>query len=140
MSFEEKSNLLMLTAVIVVYGWYTVAIVAATADTPITEIAYQPLMIVVVIPLVAIAIIGHAVIAALKPSEAGQHDERDRVINMRAERIGGYVVGSATFTALVVTMLDLDNFWIAQVLLAGLVLSEIVEGTWRAVLYRRGVA
>lgn len=140
MSFEEKSNLLMLTAVIVVYGWYTAAIVAAAADTPVTEIDYQPLMIVVVVPLVVIAIIGHAVIAALNPSEAGQHDERDRLINMRAERIGGYVVGSAALTALIVTMLELDTFWIAQILLAGLVLSEIVEGTWRAVLYRRGLA
>lgn len=140
MSFEEKSNLLMLAAVIVVYGWYTAAIVSTASDTPIAEIVYQPLMIIVVVPLVVIAIIGHAVIAALSPSEAGKHDERDRVINVRAERIGGYVVGSAAFTALVVTMMELDNFWIAQVLLAGLVLSEIVEGTWRAVLYRRGVA
>lgn len=36
-------------------------------------------------------------------------------------------------------MVDADAFWIAQVLLAGLVIAEIAEGLTRLVLYRRGV-
>ncbi len=139
MSFEEKSNLVMLTAVIIVFGWYAATVLSMAADTPVAEITYQPSIVVVAVALVLIAVIGHTVIAALNPSEAGQSDERDKTINMRAERIGGYVVGSTALAALIVTMLELDNFWIAQTLLAGLVLSEIVEGGWRVVLYRRGV-
>ena len=139
MSFEEKSNYVMLAAVVIVYGWYAATIASLAADIAVADIAYQPLMLIVVVPLVLIAIVWHAVIAALNPAEAGQRDERDDEIDLRAKRVSGYVVGTALFAGLVITMLEIDNFWIAQTLLGGLVLSEVVEGSMRATLYRRGV-
>ena len=58
------------------------------------------------------AIVGRWLTA--NPKEAGAEDERDRLIALRGERVGGYV------------------------LLLAWVLAELVEGATKIVLYRRG--
>jgi hypothetical protein len=49
------------------------------------------------------------------------------------------VLAVGTVAGLGLAVIQADTFWIAQVLLAGLVVAEITEGLTRLVLYRRGV-
>jgi hypothetical protein len=50
-----------------------------------------------------------------------------------------YVLAIGTVAGLGLAVIEADTFWIAQVLLAGLVVAEIAEGLTRLVLYRRGL-
>lgn len=79
-SFQAKSTLVMLTALVGASGWYGVMMFRLAADAPVSEIGYQPLVLIVVVPLVVIATVGHIFISALNPSEADISDERDREI------------------------------------------------------------
>lgn len=139
MSFQAKSTLVMLVALVTVYGWYAVTVFRLAANSPVSDIAYQPLVLIVVVPLVVIATVGHILISVVRPSEADSNDERDRAIARRGTVVGGTVLGVAALGALFASMAELDHFWIAHLLLGGLVLAELADGAWRLVLYGRGV-
>lgn len=139
MSFQEKSTALMLGIVVLVYAWYFATILGRIADAPVEQISYQPVMLVTVGALVVLAIVGHILIVLSPGYEGDRSDERDRLIDIRGEWIGGFVLGVGTLTGLLLAMAELETFWIANALLAGLVLSEIVSGVAKLVLYRRAI-
>ena len=139
MTFQAKSTLAMLGILTVVYSWYFATMLATARSTPVGEIVYQPLLILVTIPLVILAIIVHAAIAIANPCEADFTDERDRLIAWRGEGIGGVVLGVGVFGGLVLAMFGGHSFWIAHTLLGALVLAEIATDAAKLVLYRRGV-
>lgn len=138
MSFQEKSSVVMLGGLIVVYGAYFAFVSSWLADSPVEEIAYQPLMIIAVGVLVIVAVVSHILIAVANPKEADAYDERDRLIGLRGERIGGYVLAVGVFFGLVLAMLEVQQFFIAQVLLLAMVLAQISDEAAKVVLYRRG--
>jgi len=137
MTFQERSALAMTCILVLVFGWYFALVIGEIAKSPAREIAYQGLMVPVVILLVILAGLAHAVIAIAAPSQAGSQDERDRLIGLRGQRIGGYVLAIGTVAGLGLAMVQADTFWIAQVLLGALVIAEITEGATKLVLYRR---
>lgn len=137
MTFQERSALAMTGILVLVFGWYFALVIGEIAKLPAREIAYQGLMVPVVILLVILAALAHAVIAIAAPSQAGSQDERDRLIGLRGQRIGGYVLATGTVAGLGLAMVQADTFWIAQVLLGALVIAEITEGATKLVLYRR---
>jgi hypothetical protein len=138
MSFQEKSTLATTGILMLVFGWYFTLVLRELADTLAGEIAYQGLMIPVIVLLVVLAAVAHAVIAMGAPADADVRDERDRTIGLRGQEVAGYVLAVGTVAGLGLAVVDADAFWIAQVLLAGLVLAEIAEGVTRLLLYRRG--
>lgn len=136
MSFQEKSTALMLVVMVGVYGWYF-AVVGSQLDDPAMRAAgYKGLMLFTVLALVALAIVGHVVIALVPPRTGDESDERDRIIDLRGEWIGGYVLGTGALAGLFLAMAEFDQFWIANAILLAMVLSEVVTGAAKLVLYR----
>jgi hypothetical protein len=138
MSFEEKSSIIMTGALAIVYGVYFAVVLRWLASTPVDEIVYQPLMIIAIVPLVILATLSHIILALLNPKEAHANDERDRLIALRGERNGGFVLAVGVFLGLVLAMGEFSQFYIAHALLVGWVLAEITAGATKIVLYRRG--
>ena len=138
MPFQEKSAIVMTGALVIVYGAYFAIVLQWLANSPVDEIVYQPLMIIAIVPLVILAVVSHIVIALANPKEANTYDERDRLITLRAEQIGGYVLAVGVFAGLVLAMAEFAHFYIANALLLFWVLAEIADGAWKIVLYRRG--
>ena len=139
MTFQEKSAIAMTGVLLLVYGTYFTIVGKWLATSPPDEIRYQPLMIVAIIPLAILAAVSHIVIALMNPKEAEAYDERDRLIALRGERIGGYVLGVVVFVGLVLAMGEVHHFYIANGLLLGWVLAEIIDNASKVVLYRRRV-
>lgn len=140
MSFQEKSIALMVVIMVVEYGWYFTLVVGQldTADVGgFPHRGYQGPLLVTVVALVILAVVGHILFAVLPPHEEDRSDERDHLVNMRGEMVGGYVLGTAAFAALVLAMIEAEYFWIANSVLLGLVLSEVVAGVTKLALYRR---
>jgi hypothetical protein len=67
-------------------------------------------------------VVSPSAIALANPKEAGASDERDRLIALRGERVGGYVLAVGVLGGLPLA-------W---------VVAELVEGATKIVLYRRG--
>ncbi len=145
MSFHEKSNALMLAAMVLVYGVYFALVLGqplmtgAQINTETGLLMSNGLMLGSVVALVAIAIAGHVLIAVLAPKEADKHDERDKLIEMRGNQRGGFVMAFCAVCAMGLAMIAAAHFWIVNLILAGLVLGEIVKAVSKLVDYRRGV-
>lgn len=140
MSFQEKSVALMTAIVVVVYGWYFVLVLNDLDGADIGGFPYQgyqgPLL-VTVFALVGLAIVGHILIAVIPPYEGDKSDERDKVINVKGEYFGGFALATFAVVALGLAMIEAEYFWIANVILLGLVFSEVISGVARLAMYRR---
>lgn len=140
MSFQEKSTWVMLALVSAVYGTYFVVVMGDVAAIPeVRDIAYKGMMLATVVILTVLAAGTHIVLAIASPREADMTDERDREINRFGEYVGGFVLAGGLLVGLGLAMFEVDHFWIANALLAGLVVSELVAGATKLVLYRRGL-
>ncbi len=138
MPFQEKSAIATLGALLLVYGAYFAIVGRWLAAGPVGEIAYQPLMLAAVAVLVIFAVVSQVLIAIVNPKEASAYDERDRLIDLRSERVGGYVLAVGVFFGLVLAMGEIEHFYIAQTLLLALVLAQISDESTKVFLYRRG--
>ena len=141
MSFQEKSNLAMLAIMMAVFGWYFGVVIPPffALETAPPAAAVGGLLIALTIFLVVLSVAAHIALAALSPAQAGQADERDRVIEIRADARAGYVLGAGAVCTLGLLVFGVAPFWAANALLASLAASETVKAVLRAVAYRRGV-
>jgi len=138
MTFQEKSALTMTGLLAIVFGGYFTLVLGAVARVPQREVGYTALLIVASVVLAVLAAVSHIVLALVFRAQANAFDERDRLVELRSERIAGYVLALGVFAGIGLAMVQVDRFWIAQVLIAALVLAEITDGVSKVVLYRRG--
>ena len=139
MSFQEKSNLVMTVIIALVYGvYFAMVIPPALTDGPSME-RVGPYLFAAVVFLVIGGVVAHILVAMAAPKDADEADERDRLIEMRADARSGYVLGTAAVLALGLALMELPLFWIVHMILGGLVASELVKGILRAIDYRVGV-
>ena len=140
MTFQEKSILINVTALVIGAIAYAALVIPLAAGVPVDEVAYQPLMIVGVVLLTVIVVAGHVVVAVARPAEASAGmDEREKLIGWRGQSAGGYVLAVGVFVAICLAMVEVPWFWIANVLAAMWVLAEVVAGLVKLALFRRGI-
>lgn len=140
MSFQEKSNLAMTVIFAVVYSAYFGRVLPpALLEGPSME-AVGPYLFAAILFLVFGGVVAHILIAMTAPDQSDAADERDRMIEMRADARSSYVLGTGAILALGLALLELHLFWIVHTILAGLVLAEIAKGVMRAIDYRLGHA
>lgn len=148
MSFHEKSNITMLIAVVLVYGWYFMQMIAIAGHAPVEQglVAFgtiAPMLTITVVLLVVISIVAHVAIAVYEKRAYGQvddkMDERDKLIELRGESRGGVIVSFGVLIAIGMLLIGNGTFLVANALLAFLVVSEIVKGVSKLIDYRRGV-
>ena len=138
MTFKAKTTAIMLVTLTIVYGWYFIQVLPETAETPVAEIGYQGVMFATVVLFVILFVAGMIVLAAADRHQADDEDERDQLIERRGDQVGGYVLAVAALAGMGLAMVEGSYFWIANVLLAGLVLSELAKGLVMLAAYRRG--
>lgn len=138
MTFKAKTTAIMLLTLTIVYGWYFIQMLPEMAETPVSEIGYQGVMLATVVLFVILFVAGMIVLAAADRRQADDEDERDQLIERRGDQVGSYVLLVAALAAMGLAMVEGDYFWIANALLAGLVLSELVKGIVMLAAYRRG--
>lgn len=138
-SFHEKSLWLLLTGLIVTFGWYFASVLPQRAAN---VAPHQVVLLVVMVALLIIfQIVGHTVLAVAARREllssAVQSDERDKMIALKGTRNGSYVLGTGVFFSLVAAVVTTGNFTFVHVLLGAWVAAQAVEILSQIVLYRR---
>ena len=102
MTFNEKSAWIMLTALLVSGLSYAGAVVNLSADLGQLAPPSIPLLIKFTVVLILISIVGHALIAALRPGEANDRlDEREKRVHDKAGNWSGIMLGFGVIAALV---------------------------------------
>ncbi len=135
-SFEEKSAWIQLVSLVVVLGGYFVTAAQMLAQGITVVMAYAGVFIGSVVMLVIVLVVGHTVVAIFGGSE--KRDERDKLIEWRAEGHSSWILAAGVFIAVTGLVLSFENVWIANLLIFSLLLSEVAKLVLQIVYYRRG--
>ena len=138
MTFEEKGTWIQAVMVVAVAVVYAVVVIGEAQDTPVSEIAYQAVMlwcfgISVVLSIVA------SIVAGIASPDQDKSDLRDKEIHRKGEYFGQHLLAIGAVVALGLTMWEADYFWIANALFVGFVLSGVTSSAVKIVAYRRGL-
>ncbi len=138
MSFEEKSAWIMGLLAVGAYTAYLIIIIGLAVDLPLAEVPYVAPLLWSVGASIAASIVLHILIQIASPKDAGKKDQRDKEIYRFGEYIGQSFLVIGGVAALIMAMVELDHFWIANVVYLAFVLSAILGSVAKIVAYRRG--
>jgi hypothetical protein len=97
-------------------------------------------LVLCTISFVVIVVIAHVVVAILAPREASARaDEREKLIGLKATRLGAYVYVMLSMSSVFLIHLGANEIGLAYFLVASLVIAEAVSCVARIVYHRRGV-
>lgn len=137
MAFQEKSAWVMLVALLLAGAGYFALVAWLSAQMGGLAPPLAPALVVYVVALIAIAIVGHIVVAAGAPREANASlDERERFIEARASHRSGTVLGGAVILSLGLYLTTVDGNVLFYSVLASLMLSQILEYGLQIALHR----
>jgi amino acid transporter len=139
MSFEEKSTWVQGALAVVTYGIYLGVVLGQARVTELTDVDYVPPLLWTIGASIVASIIVHIVVAMFSPRDADKKDTRDRQIYRRGEYVGHTFVIAGALGALILAMLQVDQFWIANVIYLCFVLSTILATIAKVYFYRRGL-
>ena len=140
MSYEEKGTWVYLAVSIAGYGVYLSLLLPQLASgVAVEDVDYVAPMLWTIGGAIVAAIVGRILVEIVFPSESTKGDVRDREIDRLGTRVGGSFVVIGALGALVLSMLEVHWFWIANVVYLCFVLSALLESITRLVAYRRGV-
>jgi hypothetical protein len=137
MSFREKSvwiSFLTILGVFVPFFWNSYRqFTGAISSRESVGTAFTLLTAFLVIEIVL-----HAVLAIRAPREArSPRDERERMIDLRATRVGFYVLLLGAMSAVGAVHLTRSAWAVSQVALLAVVVAELVRFGIQIVLFRR---
>jgi hypothetical protein len=138
MSSEEKRAWIYAAVAVGVPIAYFAVVLVRVAGTDGTAVPYVgPMLVAIGVAVVAnIALTIAATV--VRPREAGRKDERDRGITRLGNSAGFFAMSAVSGVALVLAMVEVPLFWIAQALYLAFVVAALASAVARIVAYRRG--
>ncbi len=138
MPFEEKSAWIMGVLAIGTYAGYLAVVLQGAGDAPLADVPYAAALLWALGISIAASVVLHTLMGMFWPKGDRRKDQRDREINRFGEYIGQSFVVVGGVAALVMSMAQVDHFWIANAVYLAFVLSAILGSTAKIVAYRRG--
>ncbi|MFI1397922.1 hypothetical protein [Streptomyces sp. NPDC020681] len=138
MSYEEKRTWIMAVVTVAAYAAYLAIVLGRADSTPLTEVSYASTLLWTIGAAIVAAIVLNIAVAAASPEGADKKDQRDREISRFGEYIGQSFVVIGAVAALVMSVAELDYFWIANAIYLAFVLSSVLSCVAKLVAYRRG--
>ncbi len=138
MSHDEKGIWAYLVASAGAYLVYLAIVGDRLTHTPVAQVPYVAVLLWTTAASVLASIVVRTLIETARPSESRKSDVRDKEIYRFGEYASRWFIVAGAGTALIMAMLKLDYFWIANVIYLGFVLWAVVGGKVKLVVYRRG--
>ncbi|GIF16254.1 hypothetical protein [Actinoplanes teichomyceticus] len=138
MTYEEKRVWIRLVVAVLGYAAYVIVIVGRLGDRALPDVPYTDALLWTVGLAVAASIAAETAVNTA-PGASRATDERDREIGRLGEHVGRSFVVIGAVAAMLMAMAGWDRFWIANVVYLCFVLSAILGGVAKVVVYRRGV-
>lgn len=129
----------MIGILLTTYAWYLASVLGRAAGGSLASVRYQDSAVVAAVGVVALAAFAHVMFAALGRGRTTGTDVTARSVKRYARSTGGVVITASAVLAMALAMLEVEPFWIANLLLAGLVLAELASAASEILVYRRSV-
>lgn len=139
MGFEEKIAWAGVIVSIVHFTIYLSVLLARAATTPMPETPYVDAMLWSIGAAIVVMIVVSIIVAVTTGNDGRETDIRDKQIKARAEFTSRGLLIAAALAALIFAMLELDAFWIANVIYLGFFFSAMLEAVTKIALYRGGM-
>ncbi|MDO7880744.1 hypothetical protein [Antiquaquibacter soli] len=138
MTYEERGTWVYLVVVLGTYGVYLGIVLSQLATTPAGDIDYVGPLLWSIGISIASAIVLRILVEMVTPRASQRADDRDRDIARTAERLGAWPLVAGAVAALVLAILRVDYFWIANAVYLGFAAQAVLTSIIRIGLYRRG--
>jgi hypothetical protein len=136
---EEKRAWALAVFAVVGYAVYAVLVLTRMDGRPLAETPYVgPLLWATGFGIVA-GIVSGIWFGIAARNDGLQVDERDREIGRFGDHIGQSFVVIGGVSAMVLAMVEVAHFWIANVLYLSFVLSAVLGSLAKIAAYRRGM-
>lgn len=139
MSFKERGTWVELLTMVGVFAWYATVILERAGGGPLADVTFRGPMIRAVIISIVLTIVLHIIVAMLNPKDANEEDVRDREIGRFGDYVGMWPLVACAIGALILSIEELDHFWIANVLYVGFFLSAATGAVAKLIAYRFGL-
>lgn len=138
MSVSEKRAWIMVVVATVAYGTYLAIVLGQAGSRPLAGVSYQWTLVWSVGGAILASILLDILSSFFAPKSAAEKDQRDREINRLGDYIGQSFLLIGAVTALILALLAVAPFWIANAIYLGFALSAIVGSVAKIIAYRRG--
>lgn len=128
----------MVLVTVCAYGIYLTTVLRRADGVPLADITYEPALLWTIGGAIAAGIALNIAAAIAFHGGADHKDQRDREIGRFGEHIGQSFLVTGAVAALAMALLELDHFWIANVIYLGFVLSALLASAAKIVAYRKG--
>ena len=136
MAVEEIRAWIMMVVSALAYGVYVGIVV--TRSGPVAGVAYIGPLLWSIGAAIVVTIMLHAVFGALASGADRRKDQRDREIARVGDRIGQSFVIIGAIAAMLMAMVEVTYFWIANAIYLAFVLSAVVGSLAKIFAYRKG--
>jgi hypothetical protein len=138
MSFREKSAWITLVVVSLLWALHFPWQEPFTlAPDPNPFVFYS--LVLCTITFVVVVVVAHVIVATRAPREASAPaDERERLIGLKATRLGAYVYVALSLSSIVLIHHGANAIGVAYCVLASFVIAEVVSCFARIAYHRRG--
>jgi hypothetical protein len=137
MASEEKRAWIMIVVSMCAYAIYAATVLGRRGETPLTEVPYAAPMLWSIGGAIVASIVLHITVS-IADGSGGKTDQRDREINRFGDHIGQSFVVIGGTGALLLAVLEVDYFWIANAIYLAFVLSALLGSTAKIFAYRKG--
>jgi hypothetical protein len=136
---EEKRAWIRLVVAVLAYGAYVITILSRLDGRPLRDVPYATTLLWTVGAAIAASIVVEIAIGVVTPRASRVSDVRDREIGRLGESTGQAFVVIGALAAMLMAMADWHRFWIANVVYLCFVLSSILGGVTKVIVYRRSL-
>jgi len=137
MSYEERNVWVFAVVAVLEYGTYLAVILSRARDVPLVEVAYEGPLLWSIGGAIVASIVGTILVSLANRRDGHVKDQRYREINRLGEYTGQSFVVIGALAAMALAMLEVDWFWIANVVYLCFVLSAILGSVTKLAAYRR---
>lgn len=142
MANQERSAWAMVVVSIAAYATYLGIILSGGAGLPLAPANYGWPLLWTIIGAIVVAIateIGFSIADGARGLKSGRRDERDRRIEQLGEYTGQAFIVIGGIVALILAILEVDQFWIANVIYLAFVVSAVLGSFTKIAFYREGL-
>jgi hypothetical protein len=137
MTHEEKRAWIRLVVAVLGYSVYVAVIASRVDGHSLPDVPYASTLLWTIGGAIVASIVAEIGMAVVLPGESRTKDIRDREIGRLGEYVGQSFVVIGALAAMLMALADWDRFWIANVIYLCFVLSAILGGITKVVVYRR---
>jgi hypothetical protein len=137
-ALEEKRAWIMVVVSVAAYVVYAAIIVGRAGAGPLVEVPYVAALLWSIGAAITAAMVLHIAATIAGPREDARTDQRDREIGRFGEHIGQSFVTIGAVAAMVMSLVEVNHFWIANALYLAFVLSAVLGSVAKILAYRKG--